>query len=242
MWCRCSCPKLRNVLVAVLICAALMSSACFGQQTYVTRFDAFAGYSYFDSPKVDLKEHGVHLQAAVRPSTWYSLGFDYTNVSGDLMLTPGLLVTSVQESLRLQLGRLAAAGQLPPGYALAVVTGSRTQTFAAGPQVAFRRWVPVTPFIRPSIGLIREVATPKPADPIAKAIVAQLAPEGKKIDWTPFYGVGGGVDLNFTRHLALRVQADFVWDHLFPDILREGRKTVRFSIGPAFNFGKNIMK
>jgi hypothetical protein len=33
-----------------------------------------------------------------------------------------------------------------------------------------------------------------------------------------------------------------VWDHLFPDLLQEGRFTVRFSCGPAFNFGSNIRK
>jgi hypothetical protein len=30
--------------------------------------------------------------------------------------------------------------------------------------------------------------------------------------------------------------------HLFNDLLRNGRWTVRFSAGPAFNFGKNIKR
>jgi hypothetical protein len=110
-----------------------------------------------------------------------------------------------------------------------------------GPQLAIRRWVPVTMFVRPTTGLIREVAEPMPGDAIAKAIVAELVPEGKKTDWTMFYGVGGGFDINFNPHFALRVQADYVWDHLFPDVLREGRPTIRFSVGPAFNFGPNIV-
>jgi hypothetical protein len=33
-----------------------------------------------------------------------------------------------------------------------------------------------------------------------------------------------------------------VHDHLFSDLLTEGRYTVRFSTGPAFNFGPNIKK
>lgn len=61
----------------------------------------------------------------------------------------------------------------------------------------------------------------------------QLAPSGKKTDWTKFYGVGGGVDFNLTKHFALRVQADFVRDHLFDDLLKDSRNTVRFSIGPG---------
>ena len=40
----------------------------------------------------------------------------------------------------------------------------------------------------------------------------------------------------------VRVQADFVRDHLFDNLLKNPRNTVRFSIGPAFNFGPNIAK
>jgi hypothetical protein len=32
-----------------------------------------------------------------------------------------------------------------------------------------------------------------------------------------------------------------VWDHLFNDLLKDGRWTTRFSIGPCFNFGGNIV-
>jgi hypothetical protein len=170
------------------------------------------------------------------------MGVDYSNASGSMLLTPELLPDQLQATLAAQLKALAAAGKLPPGYALAVKADSRTQTFAAGPQLAFRGWKAVTPFIRPSLGAIYEVATPKPADPIATAIVKQLSPEGKKHDWQGFYGVGGGFDVNCSRHFAVRIQADWVYDHLFDDILKNGRGTVRFSVGPAFNFGKNIIE
>jgi hypothetical protein len=30
------------------------------------------------------------------------------------------------------------------------------------------------------------------------------------------------------------------YDHLFNDLLKDGRYVVRFSVGPAFNVGKNI--
>jgi hypothetical protein len=109
-----------------------------------------------------------------------------------------------------------------------------------GPQLAYRHFKAVTLFVRPAFGAMRELATPHAQDPIATAIALQLAPTGKKLDWTPFYGFGGGTDLLFSKHVALRVQADLVYDHLFSDILRNGRRTVRLSIGPAFNFGRNI--
>ena len=53
-------------------------------------------------------------------------------------------------------------------------------------------------------------------------------------------GLGGGFDILFSKHFALRTQVDVVYDHLFNDLLADGRWTVRFSVGPAFNFGKNI--
>lgn len=212
------------------------------QQTYVTRFDAFVGSAYLNSPHISLPENGFQFQIGMRKNTWMSLGFDYSRVTGDMSLTPDLLPNDLQQKLSGQLQALAAAGRLPAGYKLQVKADSTTQTFAMGPQFSYRHWKPVTLFIRPSCGAIRELATPKPADPIATGITAQLTPEGHKMDWTGFYGVGGGVDWNPTRHVGLRIQADLVRDHLFNDILRDARNTFRMSIGPAFNFGRNIVK
>jgi hypothetical protein len=48
------------------------------------------------------------------------------------------------------------------------------------------------------------------------------------------------VDVNITKRFGIRVQADFVHDHLFDDILKDARNTVRFSIGPAIQFGSNV--
>jgi hypothetical protein len=219
-----------------------LASAGFGQQTYVTRYDLFAGYALLDSPKVGLFENGFQMQVGVRPKTWVSLGFDYSISTGSLTVTPDLLPTALQQQLGVQLGALAAAGQLPPGYSLMVPASSTTQSFALGPQLAYRHFSKVTFFVRPSLGAIREVATPKPRDPIAAAIASQLAPAGKKTDVTGFYGVGYGFDILLSHHFAIRTQGDLVWDHLFNDLLRDGRWTTRFSIGPCFNFGRNIAR
>ena len=69
-----------------------------------------------------------------------------------------------------------------------------------------------------------------------------MAPAGTKSDRVMFYGFGGGFDWNVSRHFRLRIQADFVRDHLFKDLLRDSRNTIRIGIGPAFNFGKNIAR
>lgn len=230
----------RAAKIFALVALLTVTLPVFGQQAYVSRYDIYTGFAYLNSPKISLGEPGFHLQVGLRPTTWYSLGFDYSVSNGDLTLTPDLLPTGLQQSLGAQLGQLAAIGRLPAGYKLSVSAHSNTQTFTLGPQLAYRRFDKFTLFLRPNLGVIREVATPQPADPIAKAIVAGLTPTGRKRDWTYFYGFGGGVDYLFSKHMALRFQADLVRDHLFNDILRDPRGTVRVSIGPCFNFGRNI--
>jgi hypothetical protein len=135
-----------------------------------------------------------------------------------------------------------ALGAIPTTYALTVPAHSVTHSIAVGPQFSYRHFSRATFFIRPSLGAIREGATPTPTpkDPVATAIVAQLAPTGHKTDVQGFYGVGGGFDILLSKHFAVRTQADYVYDHLFNDILAKGRWTTRFSIGPCFNFGRNI--
>jgi hypothetical protein len=233
-------PRMMLIMLAAFV---LLASPVIGQQTYVTQFDAYSGFAYLDSPHVNLAETGWAAQFGFRPKTWYSIGFDYSLSTGDLTLTPNLLPTALQQQLGAELGGLVAAGVIPPSYTLAVKAHSRTQTFAFGPQLAYRHFKQVTLFLRPVFaGAIHETATPAPTplDPVATGVVAQLVPAGHKTDTAPFIGFGGGFDILFGKHFALRTQADLVYDHLFNDLLQDGRFTTRFSIGPAFNFGKNI--
>ncbi len=209
-------------------------------QEYVGRYEVYAGYMFLDSPKINLFEPGFHLQAGTRVKTWLSLGFDYSRGTGDTLLTPNLATTALQQQLNSYIDPLKAAGLLPANYMPSLPLSSVTETFAAGPEFPYRRFNRITPYIRPSAGYIHEVATAHPNDTITRAIMAQIAPSGMKEDWTIFYGFGGGVALNFSKHFSLIVQVDFVHDHLFSDLLQTGRNTVRFSVGPGFQFGKNI--
>jgi hypothetical protein len=83
---------------------------------------------------------------------------------------------------------------------------------------------------------------PHPADAFQTIIVGQLAPAGFKLDWTGFYGVGGGADYSISRHFGIRAQMDAVYNHPFNDILANGRWTFRYSVGPSFHFGRNMAK
>jgi hypothetical protein len=232
--------KCVNIIAFLLF--LLIPSRVFAQQDYVGRFDLFSGFTWFDSPSAKLQERGYHLQAGINARTWLALGFDYSVVQGTLTLTPNLLKPALQSQIAGQLAALEAAGLIPAGYQVAVSTESTTQTFAAGPQWEYRHFRRVTLFVRPSIGAIYESATPHPRDAVTTAIVQQLAPSGKKTDWEPFYGFGGGADLNFGRYASIRLQADFVHNNLFSDILESSRNTVRLSIGPSFHFGRNIVR
>ncbi len=224
---------------AVLILSLLPTSVAVGQQSYVGRWDLYGGFTRIMQPSIDLAEPGFNLQAGVRAKTWLTLGFDYSVGTGRNLLDSGMLIPSLQNQLSTQLGQLTALGIIPANYKLAVPVNTRTQSFQIGPDFPIRHFESVTFFVRPNLGALQIVATPRPGDPISTAVVNQLAPAGKKTDWTYFYGFGGGFEYNVTHHFALRFQADFAHDQLFSDLLREGN-TIRFSVGPAFQWGTNV--
>jgi hypothetical protein len=232
----------------------LLSFPLSGQQSYVTRFDVYGGYAFLDSPKVSLLENGAAFQIGVRPKTWLTVGFDYSATAGDLKIAPAQLLPALQTQLQTAIGQGIALGAFPPptsyNYAaLYVPAHSVTQTFALGPELVYRHFSKVTLFVRPVYaGGIHETATPQPQDPVVKTLVfglpglPGLISGPSKTDSVGFVGFGGGFDILFGKHLAWRTQADLVYDHLFGDLLQSGRFTTRFSCGPAFNFGKNIVK
>jgi hypothetical protein len=235
-----------RAIVITLGVLFLLSLPLSGQQSYVTRFDVYGGYGFLDSPKVNLFENGAAFQIGVRPKTWLSLGFDYTYAAGDLKITPDQLLPALQTQLQAGIAAGVRAGLLPPTYpysTLSVPAHSQTHTFALGPELVYRHFSRVTIFGRPLYaGIIRETATPQPQDAVVKALVSGLITGPNKKDHVLFYGFGGGFDINFGHHFGWRTQADLVRDHLFNDLLKDARFTVRFSCGPAFNFGKNIVK
>jgi hypothetical protein len=227
-------------------CAAVAASFCFpacsskAQQNYVSRYDLYAGFADIDSPDLGLNEKGFHAQAGVNPKRWLSIGGDYSVATGSEILTTNLLPAALQAQINGAQVQYIALGLLPANYHLAVPTDAATQTFAFGPQLAYRHLSKLTLFLRPSLGALRERAVPHAADAFQKVVVAGLAPAGFKLDWTGFYGVGGGGDLSLSKHIGLRAQMDVVYNHPFNDILANGRWTFRYSIGPSFHFGRDV--
>jgi hypothetical protein len=70
--------------------------------------------------------------------------------------------------------------------------------------------------------------------------IAGLVPGGKKSDKVMFYGVGGGVDFNVSKHVGIRTHFDWVHCFLFENFLEKSRNSFRYSIGPTFRFGGNV--
>lgn len=210
------------------------------QQTDIKRYDAYAGFTDIDAPDLGLNQKGFHAQAGMNVRRWYSVGFDYSVVSGSEELTTGLLPAALQAQVNGAQAQYIALGLLPANYRLMVPTDVFTQTFALGPQLVFRHFSKVTLFVRPSLGALRERAVPHPADAFQTVIVAKLAPAGVKRDWTGFYGFGGGADVRVNGWLGVRGQMDAVRNHPFDDILANGRWTFRYSAGPSFHFGRAI--
>ena len=221
--------------------ALLETSIAFAQQEYIGRYDVYTGYMYLNSPLISLGESGFHTQVGTNPTRWYSVGFDFSTGYGNTTLVPSMLKASTQQAIASQLAEFG----IPASYPLAVPMQSRSQTYAMGPQLNYRHFRKVTLFIHPDLGAIHETATPHPntsspsEEVITTLLIEQMAPSGTKSDWVGFYGFGGGVDVNPSKHFGVKVHVDFVHDKLFPDLLN-GRNSVRFSVGPAFHFGHNV--
>ncbi|HEY3930436.1 MAG TPA: hypothetical protein VGL89_18830 [Candidatus Koribacter sp.] len=189
------------------------------------------------SPSINLNQRGFNGEFGVNVTRWLALGADYSYLDGNTSILPSYLKPSIQQELG---AAIEGLGGLPPGYTLYVPYEGKTWTFAAGPQINFRKLKYVTFFLRPDLGVIHETVSLHPQDAIQGFVVSALAPSKEKVDHVPFYGVGGGFDFNATKHVAFRVTIDYVHTDLFSNLLKDSRDSVRISVGPTFRFGGNV--
>jgi len=218
-------PLARAVLLcslAFVLCACLPARA---QQEYVPRYDLFTGYSHLTSPSVSLQQNGFNASFGANLLRWLAVGADFSVFKGNGSIE--LAKTNVAPLLAPVLG-----GRNP-----SIPFSATTYTFAAGPQFEFRKYKWITLFARPGLGALHESASlqiPPALAPLA-SLVPGLAPN--LTNTVVFYGAGGGVDYNLSRHVAVRFSADFVHTHLFANLL-EPRNAVRFSVGPTWRWGE----
>jgi hypothetical protein len=213
----------------------LLSVSAFPQQEYVGRYSAFGGYSFLDSPKLNLFENGFDGTFGVNLKRWVAFGFDFSVFTGSSSLVPADLNAAAQQ----QLAPILLL--LPPGTSISVPFDAKTYTYAIGPQINIRKMKKVTFLVRPALGALHEDVTARPNSALTAAIVAGLlGPSGKTSSTATFYGFGGGFDFFPKKHVGVRVTADFVHFAIFQSFLNGGRNAVRFSIGPTFQFGGNV--
>ena len=97
--------------------------------------------------------------------------------------------------------------------------------------------------MRPVLTAFHITATPHPNDLIGGLVAAQVAPSGSLSDWYGAYGAGGGMEVPGRSNTWERVpKFGAGWNHLFTNILANGSWSYRFSVGPAFHFGKNTLQ
>jgi hypothetical protein len=246
---------MKKLFVAVLLFT--LSACAFAQLDYVGRYDVFAGFSYLDSPKIKLGQKGFNTQIGYNARRWLALGFDYSTQNGQGTLVPSDLKPAyatqvdglIQEG---QAGLLTEFGvpTLPSNYSAYVPFSATTQTFTAGPQLAWRHFKKITLFAHPSIGAIHEHINLDPHDaftafvagPTGALVASGILKTTHPSDTTYFYGLGGGGDYNLTKHVHLRADVEFVHVFLFSGLLADSRNSVRLSVGPSFNFGKNVSR
>ena len=215
-------------------CVAASAAACSAQDHYAGRYDLYTGFSDLNTPGLsNINQAGFHLQAGITASKWLSYGFDYSVQNGSSQLTTGIATSALQQQL---------AAELPPGYVLRLPFSATTQTFTAGGQFTYRKYHAATFFVRPVLAAFHITATPHPNDVIGTLVAAQLAPTGQLSDWYGAYGAGGGVEVPVLKHVGARIQLDAGWNHPFTNILANGSWSYRFSVGPAFHFGKNVLR
>jgi hypothetical protein len=227
---------MRNA-IALVILVFVFTFAAYAQQDYVGRFDVFGGYSYFSSPKINLVERGFNGEAGVNINRGFAMGFDFSVFHGH----SSLMASELNPTVQAQLAPLLST--LPAGVVVSVPFDATTYTYSAGPQINIRHWKPVTFFVRPGLGALHETVTAKPNNALTTGLVnLLLGPSGQVSDTVVFYGFGGGIDWNVSKHFAIRTAADFAHFTVFESLLNGGRNAVRVSVGPAFHFGGNAAR
>lgn len=215
---------MRRCLVLVVIAIAGFTVPSAAQQT-VNRFDLFTGYSHLSSPGVSLEQTGFNTSFGVNVKRWLALGADFSIFTGDGS------IKIADTKIAGEVGPL-----LPPGLTNPQIPFSaNTYTFAAGPQINIRHFNKVMFFVRPGLGVLHEHAVLK--GPLAAGLSPVLGISLVQKDTTYFYGVGGGFDVNASKHVGLRVSVDFVRTPLFSSLL-DTRNAVRVSVGPTFKWGE----
>lgn len=230
-------PLLASVafLRCLLFCslAIFLALPAFGQEEYVNRYTVYTGFDYMISPARNLTERGFDVDFGVTIKPWFALGGDFGAIGNSIISGAG----TINGSETVYAPKLAAVG-IPPS-AIHVPFRSTTYTFAVGPQFYWRKWRWITFLGRPGFGGVHESADltlPPQLGPLFTELGIPV-PNSHQSDTTWFIGLGGGVDINLSRHVGLRLTADWINTHLFSNLLTDRQNYARFTVGPTWRWG-----
>lgn len=204
------------VLFAVALIALIAVQPVHAQVSF-QKWDMYAGYTYLHTPTMDLSQHGYNLSFGRNINHWLALGMDFSHFNGSGIQT----------------------APLTPSLSLNVPYDASTTTFAAGTQFQVRKVKWVTPFFRPFLGAFHTKAKGKPSQiqlppGVPSAILGMIpASELTKSDTILGYGAGGGIDINLSAPIGLRVSTDYIRTSLFD----QKQNNVRVSFGLIYRFG-----
>jgi hypothetical protein len=203
------------------------------QENVINRYTVYTGFDYMISPARNLTERGFDTDFGITAKPWLGLGADFMAIGDSVMSGAGTINGS-------ETVYAPKVNPILPANSIFVPFRSTTYTFAVGPQIYLRHWQKVTFLIRPGLGVIHESATlafPPGLGQLFPMLGIPI-PAPHQTDTTWFFGLGGGFDLNFSRHVALRFTGDWVNTHLFSNLLSNRQNYARFTVGPTWRWGR----
>ena len=221
---------LRRLLFCVLV--IFLCLPALAQEKDINRYTLYTGFDYMISPARDITVRGFEGDFGVTVRPWLGLGGDFSAVGDGIISGAGAING----------GETVFAPLIKPYVdpnSVNVPFRSTTYVFAAGPQFYIRKWDKVTFFVRPGFGGIHEIADISLSPQLIQLFqLLQIPiPNSHQTDTQWFIGLGGGFDINFSKHVALRYTTDWVNTHLFSDLLVPRQNYWRMSVGPTFRWG-----
>jgi hypothetical protein len=201
-------------------------------------FGAYIGFPVAWTPAQTLRQTGFQAEFGVRVRPRYFVGFDVSRIEGTASLGLSQTPAALANPLRAEIAELEAVGILPPGYQFQLSGDVANLMLGVGPQFTTQVHHRMMFFGNPDLGAMRASLTPKPHDAFTRAFVATTAPSGGKVDWTPFYGGSGGIDVQVGHHFGIRGMLDVIHSHPFHDLLADGVWSYRLSMGVSYEFGR----
>jgi opacity protein-like surface antigen len=208
------------------------------QDISINRYTVYTGFDYFQNPGLSLVTRGFDTDFGVTVKPWLGLGVDFS-AAGNSFISGG---GTINGSNTIYAPTLIAAAPLgaPPPSAVNVPFKANNYTFAVGGQFYWRRWRKVTFLGRPGLGGVHASADINLPPQLAGllGLLGAKVPSAHQTDTRFFFGLGGGFDINMSKHVGLRVTTDWINTHVFPDLLVHRQNFVRLTVGPTFRWGR----